>query len=129
MNLQRDLTSVALASLAIAFLQTVASLAGLLLGAAGLYGSRAPGGRVNRPNHGSPSDKIVNRGLLAIAQRLELGVVATNAVRFATPEDALAHTVLGAMRGGRRADGLLSQSGVGGDLPMLALDAIRAQGI
>jgi hypothetical protein len=77
--------------------------------------------------HGSPSDKVVNRGLLAIAQRLELGVVATNAVRFATPEDALDHTVLGAIRGGRRADGLLSQSGVGGDFPMLALDAIRAQ--
>ena len=77
--------------------------------------------------HGSPSDKLINRGLLAVAQRLELGVVATNAVRFATPEDALAHTVLSAMRGGKRADGLMSQAGVGGDLPMVALDAIRAQ--
>jgi DNA polymerase-3 subunit alpha len=55
--------------------------------------------------HGSPTDKVVNRGLLAIAQRLELDVVATNAVRFATPEDALPHTVLGAIRGGRRAEG------------------------
>ena len=77
--------------------------------------------------HGSPSDKMLNRGLLAVAQRLELGVVATNAVRFATPEDALAHTVLSAIRGGKRADGLMSQAGVGGDVPMVALDAIRAQ--
>jgi hypothetical protein len=29
---------------------------------------------------------VTNRGLLAVAQRLELGVVATNAVRFATPK-------------------------------------------
>jgi DNA polymerase III alpha subunit len=37
--------------------------------------------------HGSPTDKVVNRGLLAIAQRLELDVVAINAVRFAAPEE------------------------------------------
>ena len=49
---------------------------------------------------------LVNRGLLAVAQRLELGVVATNAVRFATPEDALAHTVLGAIRGDHISPGL-----------------------
>src|SRR5262249_39536778 len=77
--------------------------------------------------HGSPTDKVVNRGLLAIAQRLELDVVATNAVRFATPEDALPQTVLGAIRGGRRADGLMNQPGVGADLPMLALDGVRTQ--
>jgi DNA polymerase III alpha subunit len=46
--------------------------------------------------------------------------------RFPTPEDALAHTVLGAIRGGRRADGLLAQSSSGDDLPILALDAISA---
>jgi DNA polymerase III subunit alpha len=77
--------------------------------------------------HGSPSNKVINRGLLAVAQRLELGVVATNAVRFATPEDALAHTVLSAIRGAKRADGVLNQASAGGDLPMVALDAIRAQ--
>ena len=77
--------------------------------------------------HGSPSDKVINRGLLAVAQHLELGVVATNAVRFATSEDALAHTALGAIRAGRRADGVLNQASVGGDVPMVALDAIRAQ--
>ncbi|MBV9601768.1 MAG: PHP domain-containing protein [Chloroflexi bacterium] len=77
--------------------------------------------------HGSPADKVVNRGLLAVAQHLELGVVATNAVRFATPEDALAHSVLSAMRAGRRADGVLNQASLGGDVPMVALDAIRAQ--
>ncbi|MBV9577969.1 MAG: PHP domain-containing protein, partial [Chloroflexi bacterium] len=77
--------------------------------------------------HGSPADKVLNRGLLAVAQHLELGVVATNAVRFATPEDALAHTVLSGMRAGRRADGVLNQASPGGDVPMVALDAIRAQ--
>jgi len=54
-------------------------------------------------------------------------VVATNAVRYATPEDALAHTVLSAMRAGRHADGVLNQASPGGDVPMVALDAIRAQ--
>ncbi len=39
MNARRDLRSVALASIAIAFLQAVVSLAGLLLGAAGWYGN------------------------------------------------------------------------------------------
>jgi DNA polymerase III alpha subunit len=78
--------------------------------------------------HGSATDKVVNRGRLAIAQRLELGVVATNAVRFATAEEALPHTVLAAIREGRRADGLMTQPGVGADLPTLALDGVRAQG-
>jgi DNA polymerase-3 subunit alpha len=78
--------------------------------------------------HGSPSEKLVNRGLLSVAQRLELGVVAANAVRFATPEDALAHTVLGAIRQGRRPDGMLSQrDATGGDLPTVALDTVRSQ--
>jgi hypothetical protein len=70
--------------------------------------------------HGSPSEKVINRGLLAVAQHLELGVVATNAVRFATPEDALAHTVLRAIRCAKRADGVLNQASAGGDLPMVA---------
>ncbi|MBV9580422.1 MAG: hypothetical protein JO057_17715, partial [Chloroflexi bacterium] len=77
--------------------------------------------------HSSTADKVINRGLLAVAQRLELGVVAANAVRFATPEDALAHTVLSAMRAGRGADGVLNQASAGGDVPMVALDANRAQ--
>jgi DNA polymerase-3 subunit alpha len=91
---------------------------------ADIYGGRL---YISLVFHGSPTDKVVNRGLLAIAQRLELDVVATNAVRFATPEDALPHTVLGAIRGGRRAEGLMNQPGVGADLPMLALDGVRAQ--
>jgi DNA polymerase III alpha subunit len=92
---------------------------------ANMYGDRL---YVSLVFHGSDTDKVVNRGLLAIAQRLELGVVASNAVRFATPEDALPHTVLGAIRGGRRADGLMTQPGVGAELPMLALDGVRGQG-
>lgn len=91
---------------------------------ADIYGDRL---YVSLVFHRSPTDKVVNRGLLAIAQRLELAVVATNAVRVASPEDALAHTVLGAIRGGRRADGLMTQPGVGAELPMLALDGVRAQ--
>ena len=36
-------------------------------------------------------------------------------------------TVLSAIRSGRRTDGLLNQSSSGGEVPMLALDGIRAQ--
>jgi hypothetical protein len=89
-----------------------------------IYGDRL---YVSLVFHGSPSDKVVNRGLLGVAQRLELDVVATNAVRFATAEDTLPRTVLGAIGGGRRADGLMNQPGVGGDQPMLALDGVRGQ--
>src|SRR5436309_13798266 len=41
--------------------------------------------------HGNSAEKLVNRGLIAIAERMELPLVATNAVRFATADDALAH--------------------------------------
>jgi DNA polymerase III subunit alpha len=35
--------------------------------------------------HGNAAEKLVNRGLIAIAQRMELPLVATNAVRFRAP--------------------------------------------
>ena len=44
--------------------------------------------------HGNSAEKLVNRGLIALAQRLELPLVATGGVRFARPEDALAHKFL-----------------------------------
>src|SRR5919201_1402136 len=77
--------------------------------------------------HRSPAERLANRGLIQVAQRLELPVVATNAVRYATPEDALAHTVLSAIRRGKRLEGMLSQTGVGGELPTVVLDAMRSQ--
>ncbi len=57
--------------------------------------------------HGHSREKLVNRGLVALAQRLDLPVVATNAVRFARARDALAHQVLGAMARGRVAEGVV----------------------
>jgi hypothetical protein len=42
---------------------------------------------------------------------------------FATPDDALAHTTLAAIRAGRRADGVLNQVSPGGDVPMVLAPA------
>jgi DNA polymerase III alpha subunit len=44
--------------------------------------------------HNHLLEKLVNRGLVAIAHRMDLPVVATGGVRFALPEDALAHQLL-----------------------------------
>jgi len=38
--------------------------------------------------HNHPLQKLVNRGLVAIAQHMDLPLVATGGVRFARPEDA-----------------------------------------
>ncbi len=54
--------------------------------------------------HGHPREKVVNRALMAIANRLELPLVATNAVQYARRQDAQAAAVLEAMRLNRRAD-------------------------
>src|SRR5919201_345077 len=78
--------------------------------------------------HGRPTEKLINHGLVVVSERLELPLVATNAVRFARPEDALAHAVLEAMAQGRTTDGLLVSSGRReSDLPQVALEATRAQ--
>jgi DNA polymerase-3 subunit alpha len=78
--------------------------------------------------HGHPAEKLVNRGLLTIAQRMALPLVATNAVRFARPDDALAHKVLEAIGRGAIADGMLGRTGRDGDdLPTLTVEAVRAQ--
>jgi hypothetical protein len=42
---------------------------------------------------------------------MELPLVATNAVRFARPEDALAHKLLQAIGRGATADGVLGHTG------------------
>jgi DNA polymerase-3 subunit alpha len=76
--------------------------------------------------HGNAAEKLVNRGLVAIAQRMELPLVATNAVRFARPDDALAHKVLEAIGRGATADGVLGHSGRNGyDLPSSATTGIH----
>src|SRR5213595_3140000 len=73
--------------------------------------------------HGNPAEKLVNRGLVAIAQRMDLPLVATGGVRFARPEDALTHKLLEAIGRGTRADGVLGfASRDGYDLPTLTLE-------
>src|ERR1700687_5354630 len=60
--------------------------------------------------HHHPREKLINRGLVALAQRLDLPLVGTNAVRFARPQDALAGGVLDAMARGRRGAGVGSRA-------------------
>src|SRR5205814_9751143 len=51
-----------------------------------------------------------------------------NAVRFARPDDALAHKLLEAIGRGATADGMLGHNGRAGyDLPTLTVEAVRAQ--
>ena len=80
--------------------------------------------------HGNAAEKLVNRGLIAIAQRMELPLVATNAVRFATPDDALAHKVLEAVGRGATVDGMLGHTGRDGyDLPTLTVESGSGAGL
>jgi DNA polymerase III alpha subunit len=48
--------------------------------------------------HHNPLERLVNRGLVATAQRMDLPLVATGAVRFALPQGAMAHKLLEAIR-------------------------------
>ena len=78
--------------------------------------------------HGNPAEKLVNRGLVAIAQRMDLPMVATGGVRFARPADALAHKLLEAIGRGATAEGVLGHAGRDGyDLPTITVEAARAQ--
>src|ERR1700716_3339744 len=61
--------------------------------------------------HGNSAEKLVNRGLVAPAQRMELPLVATGGVRFARPQDALAHKVLEAIGRGARTEGVHGHNG------------------
>jgi DNA polymerase III alpha subunit len=63
---------------------------------------------LERVFHGRAIDKLVNRGVMALAERLEVPVVSTKAVRFARAEVALSSAVLTAIRGGIRSDGTQS---------------------
>src|ERR1700737_1611415 len=79
--------------------------------------------------HHHPREKLINRGLVALAQRLDLPLVATNAVRFARKQDALTSSVLEAISRRRRAVGVIgSTDGAGPDAPVVSGDdAYRAQ--
>jgi hypothetical protein len=78
--------------------------------------------------HNNSLEKLVNRGLIGIAQRMDLPLVATGGVRFARPEDALAHTMLEAIGKGTRTAGVLGHPGRDGyDLPTLTVEETRAQ--
>src|SRR5438105_862637 len=74
--------------------------------------------------HGNSAEKLVNRGLVALAQRTELPLLATGGVRFARPEDALAHKFLEATGRGTRAEGVLGHNGRDGyDLPTITVES------
>ena len=75
--------------------------------------------------HGQPLDRLVNRHVITLAQRLDLPLVATGAVRFATPADALAYTTLEAIGANKKVAGLVEARK--NDLPNVALDGNRAQ--
>jgi DNA polymerase III subunit alpha len=78
--------------------------------------------------HNHPLEKLVNRGLVAIARRMDLPLVATGGVRFARPEDALTHQLLEAIGRGTRTDGVLGHAGRNGhDLQTITVEAARAQ--
>src|SRR6202165_717865 len=79
--------------------------------------------------HHHPREKLINRGLVALAQRLDLPLVATNAVRFARKQDALTSSVLEAIGRRRRAVGVIgSTDGDGPDVPVVSVDdAYRAE--
>src|SRR5438132_1737880 len=78
--------------------------------------------------HGNPAEKLVNRGLVAIAQRMDLPLVATGGVRFARPEGGLAHKFLEVIGRGARTEGVLGHNGWDGyDLPTITVEAARAQ--
>ena len=47
--------------------------------------------------HGHPREKLVNRGLMALSERLELPLVATNALQYARRQDTQAAAVLDAI--------------------------------
>ena len=67
----------------------------------------------------------MNRHVIAVGQRLDLPLVATGAVRFATPADALAHTALEAIAANKKVAGLVEARR--NDLPSVALEGSRAQ--
>src|SRR5207244_10054671 len=72
---------------------------------------------------GNSAEKLVNRGLVALAQRMELPLVATGGVRFARPQDALAHTFLETTGRGTRAEGGLGHNGRDGyDVPTITVE-------
>jgi DNA polymerase-3 subunit alpha len=83
---------------------------------------------------GYATDKLANLGLVALAERLDLPVVATNAVRFATREQALAHHLLGVIGGARRAAGAISAAGRAsagfgraGESPAFTVESLRSR--
>ncbi|HET7771343.1 MAG TPA: PHP domain-containing protein, partial [Chloroflexota bacterium] len=102
---------------------------------AGLFPNRL---YVELAYHGHASEKLVNRGLIQVAERLDLPTVATNAVRMARPGLSMAHRVFRTMGRRRRAAGLgdgpggwgWSRDGGArslGDMPSAVLDSAREQ--
>ena len=85
---------------------------------------------VSPPNayHGNPAERLVHRGLVAIAQRMELPLVATCGVRIGRPDDALAHKPLEATGRGLAPEGVPRNTSRD-DLnrPTLTVEAARAR--
>jgi hypothetical protein len=81
---------------------------------------------------GHPREKVVNRALMALSNRFDLPLVATNAVRYARGRDAQAAAVLQAMRANRRTEDSAGLTGAGGgdrELPIVssASTVVKAQ--
>ena len=76
--------------------------------------------------HGNPREKLLNRALRALAQKLDLPLVATNAVRYARLQDAQAAVVLDSMRRNRRAEATQSRGADTTDLPIVGLESAMA---
>jgi DNA polymerase-3 subunit alpha len=82
--------------------------------------------------HGHPREKVVNRALMALSNRLDLPLVATNAVQYARRQDAQAAAVLQAMRANRRTDdasGVAESGTADRELPIVssASTVVKAQ--
>lgn len=82
--------------------------------------------------HGHPREKVVNRALMALSNRFDLPLVATNAVQYARRQDAQAAAVLEAMRANRRthdASGPTEANGADRELPIVGSDStvVKAQ--
>ena len=79
--------------------------------------------------HGNPAEKLVNRGLVAIAQRMDLPMVATNARAFRPSRGRTGAQTPGSHWSRRHCRGRARarRVGHGYDLPTITVEAARAQ--
>jgi hypothetical protein len=76
--------------------------------------------------HGNPREKLLNRSLTALAETLDLPLVATNAVRYARRQDAEAAVVLDGMRQNRHAERGSTGNADTSEVPIVGLESAMA---